>query len=104
MLVLHHAIHKKKKLKSQKKHVFSPLESVIYVVSFVGPFTTLPQIYDVWIKKNAAVSTLTWTGYLFVSLIWLIYGLKHKEGPIIVSNALWVAVYGIVLTGVIVIR
>jgi len=72
---------------------------VIYFASFAGPVMTIPQIYDVWTSKSPSVSELTWASYIIIAVIWLYYGIVHKEKPIILSNVLWIVAEAAVLIG-----
>ncbi len=79
------------------------MDKLIYVVGIVGPTMAIPQLLEIWIKKNAAsVSLLSWVGFLCVSIFWLTYGLMHKEKPIILSSSLWIFFYSLIVSGIII--
>ncbi len=76
------------------------LDKVIYVVGVIGPLMTLPQLYNIWIDKNAAgVSALSWGAYAVIALVWLAYGITHIEKPIILNSGLWVFLEILVVVG-----
>ena len=81
----------------------TPIERLIYVVAFVGPFTSLPQILEIWVKdKNAAgVSCMTWCLFLLMSALWLAYGIGKRDRPLIISNALWIVAEAVIIAGAI---
>lgn len=87
------------------KESFSILDQAIYVSAFVGPILTIPQILKIFGEKNASgVSIIYWLGILGGTILWGIYGIVHKEKPIIVANFLMgilaiIIVIGIVLYG-----
>jgi len=89
---LHH-YHKRKKAGIKHKEsekLKKIMDKMIYVIVFVGPLFTLPQIYKIFIEQSAAgVSVWTWGTYSLGSLFWLMYGVIHKEKPIIMTNILW---------------
>jgi len=60
---------------------------------------TIPQIYDIWITKRPSVNAITWTSYLLIGMVWLFYGIVHKEKPIIFSNILGIITTGLVVLG-----
>src|SRR3989338_2144994 len=65
------------------------MDHFIYVVIFLGPLMTIPQIYNIWVVRSVAgVSILSWASYLLISLVWLAYGRLHREKAIIVSNSI----------------
>lgn len=104
---LHH-FHKRKRV--FQKHEKYPsinkqkriLDSLIYIIVFLGPVVTLPQIVNIWVEKNASgVSAVSWGSYSMISVFWLLYGIAHKEKPIIVSSCIWIVIHSIIATGAI---
>ena len=99
-----------KMLKEQLKQINKPstkiqiiMDKLIYIVALVWPLLTLPQVWNVWIDKNAAgLSLFTWAAYVISPILWLIYGIVHKEKAIIFSNILWMTVDLSVLIGAII--
>lgn len=81
------------------------IDRAIYVVGIVGPLMTIPQIVKIWVYQNASgVSLASWIAFSITSSFWLMYGIVHKEKPIIITYALWVLlkisiVIGILLYG-----
>ncbi len=79
------------------------MDKLIYIVALIWPILTIPQVWMVWVDKNAAwLSLFTWTAYVVSPILWLIYGIVHKEKAIIFSNILWIIVDMAVLTGAII--
>ena len=69
------------------------LDHMIYVIGVAGPIFTIPQLYKVWVNQNAVdVSLISWSGFLLIAILWLLYGIAHKEWPIIVTYSAWIAV------------
>lgn len=84
-LGFHHLYHNK----SKHRHTawVSMFEKIIYVGAFVGPVMTIPQVAKIWVDKSAnGVSVITWVGYLGGAVLWIIYGLLHKEKLIVATN------------------
>ncbi len=78
------------------------LDKSIYAVSVIGLVMTIPQITKIWSEKNASgVSLIAWSTYIFTALVWLMYGIAHKEKPIILTNLAWIIVNLIIVIGVI---
>jgi uncharacterized protein with PQ loop repeat len=81
------------------------LDHIIYAIGVAGPLFTIPQLLKVYIDRSATdVSLISWTGFLIIAIVWLLYGIAHKEWPIIVTYAAWIAVelplvIGIILFG-----
>ncbi len=105
---LHH-FHKRKRVHQKLEKYPHPnkwkrlMDRLIYVVAFVSPVMTIPQIYAIWIMQNASgVSIASWLTYTISAIFWLIYALMHKEKPLIFSSALWVFMDVAVVVGVLI--
>ena len=102
MLHLRH-IHKRRKRiqKKESGRQLTFLDMCIYTTAILAPLMTIPQLYEIWVRKNfEGVSLLTWSSYLFFAIIWLVYGLVKKDRPIVISNILWIAVEALVVIGI----
>ncbi|MGH7175288.1 MAG: hypothetical protein ACREGR_02945 [Minisyncoccia bacterium] len=77
------------------------LDYVIYIAAVAQPVALIPQAVLVLGPQGAAgASAVTWSILGAVGILWILYGLVHKEKPIVLSNALsvildFVIVYGI---------
>jgi len=91
----HHPVHK------NNGSVFhKALNFVITIVATASPLITLPQLFDIYIGKNASgVSGITWLAYIFTSAIWLTYGVIHKEKIILVNGMLGVILGALIFLG-----
>ncbi len=104
----HHHIKDRKKhsqldhyLHDKKLKIF--MNRLVLVISFIVPVMTLPQIYNIWFLHQAqGVSIITWGAYLCSSLIWLMYGMIHKDKYIVFANTLWVITDVFVVGGVLI--
>jgi len=78
------------------------LDKAIVCIGVLTPFFTLPQVCKIWLNKSASdVSMLTWFPYLIFSIMWLWYGIIHKEKPIIILNSGLVIVNLLIVIGII---
>jgi uncharacterized protein with PQ loop repeat len=81
----------------------SLFERFMLVFAVVEPIATIPQIYQVWSNRSVAgVSLPTWVFYTLTSGIWLLYGIKIKDKPIVASGFLWMATQALVVIGIVV--
>src|SRR5262249_1086322 len=65
------------------------IDTIASTIGVLAPLFTLPQIVDVFRHHDvAALSLVTWVGYLVFSAFWTSYALYHKDKPLIVVNAL----------------
>lgn len=77
------------------------LDKLVFLVGVFGPIFTIPQIYTIYSTKNSGgVSGLSWSFYFVSSLIWLIYGITHKEKALILTNILWIIINAVILLGI----
>jgi uncharacterized protein with PQ loop repeat len=76
-------------------------ERFMLVFATVEPLATIPQIVQLWSGKSTeGVSLSTWSFYTATSIIWLFYGIKVHDKPIIVSATLWVLSQSLVVVGI----
>lgn len=87
---------------SQKKWKKS-LDKIIYAAGIAGPILVIPQTIKIWINKDATgVSTPSWIGFTILAIIWLIYGIAHKEKPLIIMYSGLVIMDALVFIGAII--
>ncbi len=71
------------------------------LVAITEPLMTIPQIIDIYAHPGQnQVSLLTWVLYLFASVLWLFYGIKMRNRPLIWSGILWMLMEGAVVGGI----
>lgn len=81
------------------------IDSLALLVGIVQPLATVTQIYLIYSTQNiTGVSLFMWTSYNISSAILLVYGLKHKLTPIIVTQILWLIVQTPMMVAVFVFR
>jgi len=101
-------LHKRKRI-SQKLKPFPHkdprirfLDNFLLVIAVIGPIMVLPQIFQIYIYKNpVGVSMLTWSLLAMINIPWIIYGIVHKDKPIIIAQTLWFIANITVVTGAI---
>ena len=77
------------------------MDDLMYVVAIIAPVMTIPQLMQVWVRKQSqGVSLLTWGAYAGVSVLWLIYAIIHKEKPVILSQFLMLILDFLIVIGV----
>lgn len=82
----------KKKIKDKNRNgVDDKLDLITNICSVVLPFTTLDQLYLIYVKgETAGVSAITWFLYGVLSLPLVVYSWKRNDLPMILLNGLWV--------------
>jgi len=91
-----HHLHKRKRVhqKLEKYPHHHPwirfLDNFLLVIAVIGPLNNLPQIIKIFTSKTSSgVSTLTFSLFALFNIPWIIYGIAHKEKPIIIAFSLW---------------
>lgn len=105
---MHHASQRKRSASSvsrEKKEPQSKLKQAvdksIYAFAMLGPVMTLPQIYNVWVGRDASgLSLVSWTAYTLVAVFWVFYGMLHRDKPIVVVNFCSILVNAVVVLGI----
>ena len=78
------------------------VDESIYVIAFIGPLITVPQLLQIWMEKSATgVSIVTWCGLLIYDIFWIVYSVVHKDKPLLLTKSLFVAIEIPVILGII---
>jgi uncharacterized protein with PQ loop repeat len=81
-------------------HFIKMMDRMMYAVGIIGPLVSIPQLIEIYARHNAqGISILSWTGYAFLSALWFVYGVVHREKPIILTQFLWLLVNLSVIVG-----
>ena len=76
------------------------LDRIIFVVGFLGPAFTIPQLWLIYgLHETAGVSVLSWGSYAAFNIVWILYGIVHKENAITFTYTLWFIVNSLVAVG-----
>jgi len=70
------------------------LDNIVSVVSFAAPLTVAPQIYSIWIEKNAEGVSLLFAIPLFT------YSLVHKDKKLMLMYFLFMIADALVVAGI----
>ncbi len=97
----HQHIRKRKPEKiSQTNKLKEITDKLVYLAGFFGLAMTIPQIFLIWVGQNAAgVSVISWASYMVIALVMIMYGVVHKEKPLIVIYILWEILYIVIIVG-----
>ncbi|HVU59685.1 MAG TPA: hypothetical protein VHC98_02505 [Candidatus Saccharimonadales bacterium] len=98
----HRHLHSKKRrvLIVAKKVRPKLVDRLTFVVAVLEPLVTVPQAVVIFQHRSAAdVSLATWIGYETLTLVWLWYGIVHKERIILLYQGLFFVVQSAVIIG-----
>lgn len=94
----HH--HKKKREKPSENYV-KKLDQVCLLFSVLMPATTIPQIFKIYSTQDVTGLSLSmWVLYTIGVIPFLIYGIVHKEKPLVLLNILWLIAQVVIITGI----
>lgn len=86
----HHYLKRKKiegRLETKRNNAKKIMDNFIYIVTPLTVIIFIPQLLKIWMGKSAVgLSLLSWVGMLAGSLFWLVYGIIHKEKPMVFIN------------------
>ena len=92
-------------LTSQKEINKKQVERFALIAGIVQPLITLPQILTIYTNQSATdVSLLTWLGYLFFGVTFLVYGIVFNLKPIWIGQIIWVTMQTVVVIGILLYR
>lgn len=101
----HHRLLKRARAKQKPKNQDSfkrALDIVVTILGMASVLAIVPQALEIWVEKDAAqVSLITWAYFTMYVIVMLMYGLVHKEKPIIMTYSTNVIIYVIVVTGIV---
>ena len=77
-------------------------DTLALAVAIIEPLSTVPQIVEIYTTKNVeSLSLLSWLLFMVASVIWLVYGIKIKNVPLIASSIMWVSTEVLLIVGII---
>src|SRR5262245_42121291 len=93
----HHHLSMRKRIYKKLEPYPSPnaltrfMDRAMYVIALIGPLATLPQVFQIFETQDVeGLSALTWGIWTLLSCFWVVYGLIHRETPIVLSNAIYI--------------
>lgn len=81
------------------------LDRVVLAAGVIGPALSLPQIIIIYTNKDASdISAVSWFGWAGLNIVWILYGIAHREPPIVMTYLFWFVInltvaFGAVLYG-----
>ncbi|MBL8159089.1 hypothetical protein JNJ66_01395 [Candidatus Saccharibacteria bacterium] len=102
----HQALRRRRTARRAKKTAsgrgLALLDKAIIVLGLLNTVATLPQVLQIWIGRDASgVSLFSWAYYVVFAVLLLIYGIAHREKPIIVTYSGGVVCYSLIVVGIV---
>ena len=86
----------------QKKKKITAFDAVVIAASFMYPLSSIPQVIQIFQGSTDGVSLLSWASFAVFAIIFLIYGLKHRITPMIITNSIWIIMDSLVIIGILI--
>ncbi|MBP9711120.1 MAG: hypothetical protein KBD50_02600 [Candidatus Pacebacteria bacterium] len=78
------------------------LDLLIYPVAIAAPLALFPQVLQVYQTKDASSLALpTWLILGILNVVWMFYGVVHKERPIVLTNVMLALLNFAVVVGIV---
>ncbi len=78
-------------------------EQAATVAAVLYPLSAVPQAVKIFTHKDAASLSLTaWIGFTLIELIFFVYGVTHNLRPLVLTGVLWMVLYALIITGIII--
>jgi len=66
------------------------LDRVLVIVAIIGPLAMLPQLWNIFVLKTAGgIAVMSFLIWAIMDIPWILYGMVHKERPILIAYFLW---------------
>lgn len=90
------------KKSAQKHNAFAAsTDKAVFLVGFFGVIIYIPQLLKIWMERNVSgVSLITWSGFFLGSIVWIFYGIAHKQKPIIYINIIMAILQVVIVVGI----
>ncbi|MGE5824436.1 MAG: hypothetical protein ACM36A_07570 [Bacteroidota bacterium] len=80
-----------------------PLRRVLGVMSIATMLLTVPQVWTIWVGRQAAgVSVIAWGAYLVSAALWFWHGLLERDRNIYLPCVGWIALDAAIIVGALV--
>jgi MtN3 and saliva related transmembrane protein len=93
----------KYKININKTNNALSIEHLALTIAILEPLSTVPQILDIYRTQDVeSLSLLSWLLFAAASIVWLVYGIKINNLPLIASSMLWVTTEVILIFGILI--
>jgi uncharacterized protein with PQ loop repeat len=94
--MIQHSSRKKSHSKAEK---VTTVDVMAYIGGIAGNLAILPQVVKVWQGPAPGLAVSTWILFLFVDISWLIYAVRRKQLPLLVTEVMGLFFYIAVISG-----
>jgi len=81
------------------------LDYVVYFFTFATPLFEIPQAIEIFASHSAQdVSIWTWAFFCLDNFVWIVYALKRRIMPVLITSILFEIIEVTILAGVVIYR
>lgn len=100
---MHHLIHHPLDKRKAKDFWTKLLYRITIIAGVISPLMVWPQIFKIYSTQDAAgVSALSWFAFAVLDIPFIIYGVIHKEKPIVITYTMFLIGNAIVAVGAVI--
>ena len=79
-----------------------PFDYVIYFFTVATPLFEIPQAITIYANHSAKdVSVWTWSFFVIDNLVWIVYAVKQKLTPLLITSILYLIIEIAIVAGII---
>ena len=103
-------IHKRKRAAGRARQPYPAqsgivrfLDKLVYAAGIIAPAMMIPQLILLYGEKNAdGIAPITWLAIGILNIPWILYGIAHKEKPLVMTYILWIICNGLMFVGAVI--
>jgi uncharacterized protein with PQ loop repeat len=78
------------------------LDYIVTMLVLIEPIASIPQVLKIFSTQSAEDLFLgTWLVGFVANIAWLVYGIKTKKVPVLLSAIFWLCIHGLTSLGII---
>lgn len=75
---------------------------IVYFFTVATPLFELPQAYVIYANQSAQdVSFATWAFFLLDNIVWIVYAVKRRVVPLLITTILYLIIETAILVGIV---
>jgi len=90
---------------TKKRWTQSPFEIIVYFFTLATPLFELPQAIEIYHNHSAQdVSLWTWGFFCIDNLVWIVYALRKRLWPLLLTSILYEIIEIVIFAGILAYR
>jgi len=86
-----------------KKRYVRAYDRFLLFFAVLAPLASIPQVAQVFFHRSVdGLSFSSWLAYALITIPWLVYGLIHREKPIIITYIMLLLLNSAIVVGIVI--